>query len=145
MAARVLHGVVCPWIEVLQVINDWLRIPYRDHGRDWTGCDCWGLVRLVRHALRGDLLASHGAISPADKQGLTQAAGEVLIGFRQCQPQVGALATVWRSGLCLHVGIVIEVEDRLAVLETGRRIGVRWLRLPDFERAYPDVRFYDND
>jgi hypothetical protein len=130
------------------VINDWLRIPYRDHGRDWSGCDCWGLVRMVRHALRGDLLASYGSIDPNDKTALTDAAGYVLDGggfqLRQ-EPGVGALATVWRGALCLHVGIVVEVEGRLAVLETGRRIGVRWLRLADFRQVYRDVRFYDND
>ena len=49
----------------------------RDHGRDLAGCDCWGLVRLVRHALRGDLLPSYGAIDPQDKPALTGAAGEV--------------------------------------------------------------------
>lgn len=130
------------------MINDWLCIPYRDYGRDWTGCDCWGLVRMVRHALRGDLLASHGAIDPGDKPALTKAAGDVLGvgGFQLRQvPQAGALATVWRGPLCLHVGIVVEVEGRLAVLETGRRIGVRWLRLADFCRVHRDVRFYDND
>lgn len=129
------------------MINDWLRIPYRDHGRDWVGCDCWGLVRMVRHALRGDLLPSYGAIDPQDKPALTGAAGEVMhgAGFRECSaPQPGAIATVWRGVLCLHVGVVVEVEQRLAVLETGRRHGARWLRLPDFERAYPHVRFYDN-
>ena len=129
------------------MINDWLRIPYRDHGRDWTGCDCWGLVRMVRFALRGDFLPSYGGIDPQDKSALTAAAGEVmsLDGFRECEPRLGAIAAVWRGALCLHVGIVVEVEGRLAVLETGRRIGVRWLRLADFGQVYRDVRFYDND
>ena len=128
------------------MINDWLRIPYVDHGRDWTGCDCWGLVRMVRHALRGDLMPSYGAIDPQDKPALTDAAGKVMgEGFRPCEPRLGAIATVWRGALCLHVGIVVEVDGRLAVLETGRRIGVRWLRLADFRQVYRDVRFYDND
>lgn len=128
-------------------ITHWLHIPYRDYGRDAAGCDCWGLTRLVRHALRGDLLPSHGAINPRDKSALTHAAGAVLSGgqFYPCTPQLGALATVWRSGLCLHMGIVINVDGALAVLETGRRIGVRWLRVGDFQWAYPQVRFYDNN
>ena len=51
---------------------------------------------------------------------------------------------MWRGLLCHHVGVVVEADGRLAVLETGSRIGPRWLRLDDFQRLYLDVRFYDN-
>ena len=129
---------------------EWLRIPYRDYGRDYSGADCWGLVRIVRASIRGDSLPSFGSISPDNKAELTTAAHDVVKDrqFRE-RPrealQPGAIATVWRGPLCLHVGIVIEAEGRLAVLETGRRIGVRWSLLDDFENLYPTVRYYDND
>lgn len=28
-------------------VNQYVGLPYADQGRDRTGCDCWGLVRLV--------------------------------------------------------------------------------------------------
>jgi cell wall-associated NlpC family hydrolase len=37
--------------------NDYLQIPYQARGRDWTGADCYGLVRLV-------LLDMGGAVMP---------------------------------------------------------------------------------
>ena len=125
------------------MINDWLRIPYRDHGRDWTGCDCWGLVRMVRFALRGDFLPSYGGIDPQDKPALTAAAGEVmsLDGFRECEPRLGAIAAVWRGALCLHVGVVVESEGRLKVLDTNP--GGACLRTTgEFEAAHPRVVYY---
>ncbi|HYN37894.1 MAG TPA: NlpC/P60 family protein [Rhodospirillales bacterium] len=33
----------------------YVGIPYRDHGADRSGCDCWGLVRLV-YAQRANLI-----------------------------------------------------------------------------------------
>jgi cell wall-associated NlpC family hydrolase len=128
-------------------IHQLLAVPYRPHGRDLAGCDCWGLVRLVRQALRGDTLPSFGAVSPTSKRELTEAATSVIAArqFRPVQtPAPGAIATVWRGLLCHHVGVVVEADGRLAVLETGSRIGPRWLRLDDFQRLYLDVRFYDN-
>jgi len=128
-------------------INNLLAVPYRPYGRGVDGCDCWGLVRLVREALRGESLPSFGAVSPTSKRELTEAACSVIAGsqFRRVPaPAVGAIATVWRGLLCHHVGVVVEAEGRLAVLETGSRIGPRWMRVEDFVRLYADVRFYDN-
>lgn len=128
-------------------IHQWLAVPYKPHGRDMDGCDCWGLVRLVRQQLRGDLLASYGSIAPDSKHALTVAAFNVLrcgAFERTIKPQAGALATVWRGALCIHIGIVIAADGRLAVLETNERSAPRWMRVADFERLYSDVRYYDN-
>jgi len=127
-------------------IVDYLRIPYVAQGRDKDGCDCWGLVRMVRHALRGDDLSSHSEVDPDDKPAMTAATLDVLSGgFEEVDPHSGAIACVWRSGFCVHVGIVIEAEGRLVVLETTSRGGPRWLRIGDFEKRYRLVTYHDRD
>ncbi|MFV5212688.1 hypothetical protein ACLIIZ_03035 [Azonexus caeni] len=127
-------------------ISDFLRIPYVPHGRDANGCDCWGLVRLVRQALRGDDLAAHATVDPDDKPAMTAATHDVLSGgFEQVGPQAGAIACVWRADFCIHVGIVLEAERRLVVLETTPHGGPRWLRIEDFETRYRRVTYHDRD
>lgn len=128
-------------------IDDFLKSRYVRGGRSVSDADCYGLVRLARVALFGKpLLPAFAAIAPEDKRSLTAACGQVLAleGFKECQPVAGAIATAWRVRLCVHVGIVVEVDGRLWVLETGEKSGPSLTPLPKFESHYTRVIYYDN-
>lgn len=128
----------------MDIIHTLLAIPYVSGGREPDGVDCWGLARLLRCALRGDWLPRYAGLEPQDTSAITQATRQMLTGaWVLCEPVVGALATVWRAGICRHVGIVIEVEGRLAVMDTLQSTGPRWRFQADFEAQYREVRYYD--
>ncbi|WP_394065429.1 hypothetical protein [Alcaligenes sp. WGS1538] len=128
-------------------INDFLRTRYVPFGRAAPELDCWGLVRLARVSLFGrPLLPSHADIDPADKTGLTAAAQAVQAqgGFQEVPPRPGAIAAAWRARLCVHVGIVVEADGRLWVLETDSGTGPTLTRINVFETRYTRVIFYDD-
>lgn len=127
------------------MIEDWLKIPYVDYGRSRLGCDCWGLVRMVRHELFGHELPSFGLIAPDNKRALTKAANTVISEnlTPTTTPKHGTIATVWRGAVCTHVGIVLLIDGRLAVLETNKGSGPRWMRLGDFQKIHPIIKYYD--
>ena len=132
----------------MTTIEDWLKIPYKPYARGWGASDCWGLVCIVRKAIRGDelpLLLEVPGIS--DKRAMTRTThGMIERGFRQItNPRPGALVAVWRGRLCLHVGIVITIDGRLAVIDSNEKRGVRWQWLPDFERQHLRVTYHDNN
>lgn len=127
-------------------VNDYICIPYLPYGRTRDGLDCWGLVRLIRKDLRGDLLPELCGVSKSDLSSLGSATDEMTrLGFVETKnPKPGALAAVFTPRLCTHVGIVVVVENQVAVVDTTSVAGVRWRRKEVFDRAHPIVRYYDN-
>ncbi|KQS95400.1 NlpC/P60 family protein [Rhizobium sp. Leaf386] len=41
-------------------------MPYEDFGRTESGCDCWGLIRLVLTSIKGLALPSYDDVSPEE-------------------------------------------------------------------------------
>lgn len=128
-------------------IDDFLQTRYVPFGRAAPELDCWGLVRLARVSLFGRLLLpSHVGINPQDKAALTAAAQAVREqgGFQEVQARPGAIAAAWRARLCVHVGLVVEADGRLWVLETDAGTGPTLTRINIFETRYTRVIFYDD-
>ena len=126
------------------MINDWLAIPYVAYGRGLEGSDCWGLVCIVREAVRGDRLPAFADIH--DKRALTHAAHDMIAqGWREVsKPKAGTLVAVWRGALCMHIGIVIEIDGRMAVIDSDEKRGVAWKWLTDYLRQHAKVTLHDN-
>jgi hypothetical protein len=124
-------------------LNKYLASTYVDGGRELPRLDCYGLVRMVRAELFGKSdLPAFGHILPRMPVEFTRAYRERLDAFEQCAPEPGAIACVFRGRVCEHVAIVVEIDGRLAVLETGSKTGPTWSRIAEFERRSARVIYY---
>lgn len=124
------------------MIEKFMRAPYREGARGPIAFDCWGLCIAVRHQLFGlALMPSLGAVGKNKVKANTEAYHHLRGGMEECMPEPGAIAAVFRGALCLHVGVVVENEGRLKVLDTNP--GGACLRTTgEFEAAYPKVVYY---
>lgn len=109
---------------------------------DWPYLNCWGLVRLASKELFGRKLPKTEC-NPYDKRAMTRTFDELVAQpMKLVQPKAGAIAIVWRGRLCVHVGIVVTVDDRLAVLDIDEGTPPRVSWVADFERRYLRVEYY---
>lgn len=123
-------------------LEKYLTAQYFDGGRELPCIDCWGLVRLARQELGWPLLPSFGTVRCTQPKAFTESYREQAGQMETCVPEHGAIAAVFRGAICIHVGLVMEIDGRLAVLEINPKTGARWLRVADFEQAYPRVLYY---
>jgi len=125
-------------------VNAYLFARYVDGARGEGGAfDCWGLAREVRHEIYGKrLLPSWGHIRNTMPRAFTDAYTEQAKELEECPPEPGALAMVFTGRLMLHVGVVVELEGRLAVLDISAQHGPRWQRIPAFEAPFSKVVYY---
>ncbi|WP_414430858.1 hypothetical protein ACMG4M_05360 [Alcanivorax sp. IL3] len=105
------------------------------------GLDCWGLTRLVREEMTGQLLPEFGGV--VDRRRMTKLAPDVKDGLSPSEPKDGAIAFAYRGRLCIHVGIIVKADGRLWVLETDEKTGVTISSIRRFESRFVRVEFYD--
>ncbi|MCL1812219.1 MAG: C40 family peptidase [Treponema sp.] len=106
-------------------VAHYIGIPFVSGGRDHTGCDCYGLVRLVLlkqfgYKLPLLSLAYNNACDTTEIEPLMQNQLPLLCGNRIQQPEPGAVIVVRYAGRTAHVGIFTDDEF---ILHTLNRIG----------------------
>ena len=79
----------------------------------------------------------------SDKRELSKAAKSTIDSHLvESKLQIGAIAAAYRASLCVHVGIVIEIDGRLCIAEIGAKTGFRIVPVERFEASYTKVRYY---
>jgi len=128
------------------MIQQYLATTYRRYGRGPEAFDCWGMVRDARVRMFGKPeLTSHGDVGGDDARGMTAAVNATInSSLRPASKSPGVIAMGWRGRLCVHVGIIVDVDNRLWVLETNDKTGPVITRIPDFESRFLKVTYYDD-
>lgn len=118
------------------------RWVYEDGARGPDRIDCWGLVREVRHDMGYPWLPSFSECRNTDPRGFTRAYEQQAAHMEVGPPEHGAIAAAFRGRICVHVGIVVEVDSRLTVLDINPGRGVGREPIPDFEARFFEVLYY---
>lgn len=119
-----------------------LAVPYVDGGRTMQGYDCWGQLLLLRQQLGCGRLPSLGGVTRSTPLAMCNRYADVSGTLEACEPEVGAIAAVFKGRAFVHCGVVLEIDGRLAVIETNPGSGPRWLHVQRFLEQYARVIFY---
>ena len=107
---------------ILESVSEFIGIPFRHRGRDMDGCDCWGLVRLVYRRLYGIELADfadryENALDAPAIAGLVGEESRSQEWAAVETPQPGDVVLLRIAGAPVHVGVMVEQDRMLHVLE----------------------------
>jgi cell wall-associated NlpC family hydrolase len=103
--------------------SGYVGIPFVDGGRDRTGCDCWGLVRIV-FADNGIDLPSYGEIAASEMLAIAREIGGAISGdpWRRVDgdPRRAMDVAVMRrageaSRVAIHVGVMLDARRLLHI------------------------------
>lgn len=129
----------------MSFVNKYLSCTYEDGARGPHKWDCFGLARHVRHEHYGKLLLpSLGDVSNKNPKLFTKTYREQSSGMRECGPEDGAICAVFRGSLCMHVAVVVSIENRLMILEISSGRNATIMSVDDFESQYAKVKYYND-
>ncbi|MBN8190448.1 C40 family peptidase [Salipiger thiooxidans] len=115
--------------------NAYIGLPHVALGRERTGCDCWGLVRLVYREQLGIALPAY---TPEGICALEEGEIEALIGAattdgaweQVAEPAPFDVLIYRRGGYRSHIGLKVDARFMLHSPETGSVLadvtGPRW-------------------
>lgn len=125
-------------------VEDYLFQPYVLGGREPNGFDCWGLALLIRKELGLPDLAGPREANRDNPLAMQKLYKEVSEGSLEACDSLrpGYLAAVFKGRIMVHVAVAVEIDGRMALLETNPGSGVRWMYVDRFLQTYYKVVFY---
>lgn len=125
----------------------YIGLPFKDHGRDRAGLDCWGLVRLVlaeQFALALPSLAAHYPRT-TDQPSISRLIERETLHWQNINDtqtvRAGDVIVLRLNGAPMHVGVVIG-DGRMLHIERGINSVIESYRTSRWEsRIYGFFRY----
>lgn len=103
------------------MIDKYIGIPYVSHGRDFNGCDCFGLVQLFlknEYDIEMPEINSYDdASNGAAVEGLISVHKPILAGEKKQTPQASYVALYRYRGMISHMGVCIDRHRILHIMK----------------------------
>ncbi len=123
----------------------YIGLPFLDHGRDFNGVDCWGLVRLVLKHEKGIDVPSYGDTSALDLQTVANTVKREAFAYPWVAVMPNAIepfdvAVMYRRRDPIHVGImvtdkhVLHIEEKISAVMVPVSHATIVFRYPRFFR-----------
>lgn len=123
-------------------IDKYRSVTWQMGGRVWPVLDCYGVVHEVRRDLGlPEWPAFEGVIREGDT--MARACAAFSANVRRVEAKEGAVAACYSGGVVDHLGVVVNIDGTLHVLESNPHRNVTILPLARFERLYSSVEYYE--
>ena len=100
------------------------QIPYRNNGRDFNGCDCYGLVKLLAKEKQGITLPDfnyENAQSNDNEKFFNQEKNNHH--WKRCEPKEGAIIVIRIEGIAKHIGYMLDATSFMHITQQGVSVG----------------------
>lgn len=126
--------------------NTYLRIPFKEGGRGWDGCDCWGMVVLPWKEENGVDVPVHSGVMSGDPEDRTALESELGSGMWNEIPLAEAApfdVVLFERGPKFHCGLVVEPGMMLHIRRDHPHGKIEQIEQPHYMRMFKGVWRYD--
>ncbi|MEB2702255.1 nitrite transporter [Citrobacter koseri] len=121
--------------------DKYLSVVWQKGGRVYPELDCFGVVNEVRKDLGMPEWPDFAGVTK-DNGGLNREARKLMLSLERCEPCEGAGVACYSGSTVTHVGVVVNIDGELYVVDCNEKSNVSVRTVARFRRQYVKVEFW---